>query len=158
MNRNNQQGFTLIELIMVIVILGILAATALPKFCDLSSSARVSTMRGLQGAINSASATAASAYLVAAASSTTTVTSVSLNGAANGVTVNTSGFPDATASGIGAAIQLDNNAFTPTYAANSAVNTTNGTATFQLTARASATCQVSYSPLTGSATLTLTGC
>lgn len=154
MNRYKQQGFTLIELIMVITILGILAATALPKFSDLSSSARVSTMRGLQGAINSAVATTASAYLVASASSATAPTSITLNGGAS-VGVTTNGFPDASATGIGAAIQLDNNAFTPTYATASI---TTGSATFQLANHASATCQISYSAATGVATLTLTGC
>jgi MSHA pilin protein MshA len=49
-----QAGFTLIELVIVIVILGILAATAAPKFVDLTNDAKISVMEGVDGALNSA--------------------------------------------------------------------------------------------------------
>ena len=48
---NNEKGFTLIELIMVIVILGILAAVAVPKFVDLKGDAQNSVRDGVTGAL-----------------------------------------------------------------------------------------------------------
>lgn len=51
----NQKGFTLIELIIVIVVLGILAVTAAPQFMNFSSDARTSTVQGLLGSTKAAS-------------------------------------------------------------------------------------------------------
>ena len=51
--RSNNRGFTLIELVMVIVILGILAAVAIPRFANLSENARESAFQGAIGAVKS---------------------------------------------------------------------------------------------------------
>lgn len=52
--KKSNRGFTLIELIIVIVILGILAVTASPRFLDLTGDARASTVEGLEGSIKGA--------------------------------------------------------------------------------------------------------
>ncbi|TEW55641.1 prepilin-type N-terminal cleavage/methylation domain-containing protein [Psychromonas sp. RZ22] len=52
---HKHKGFTLIELVIVIIILGVLAAVALPKFVSLQSDAKSASLKGLSGAINSAS-------------------------------------------------------------------------------------------------------
>lgn len=100
MNKN--KGFTLIELVVVIVILGILAAVAVPRFADLQGDARNSVVEGALGAVKSASAIAHAKALVSGetgATGTVTLegTSVSL----------VHGYPAETAAGIESAVDLD---------------------------------------------------
>ncbi|GEM80956.1 type II secretion system protein [Vibrio superstes] len=96
-----QDGFTLIELVVVIVILGILAVTAAPRFLNLQSDARVSALQGMKGAMAGAGSIV---YGKAAINGVETVSSSSItNGTATIITVY--GYPEATSAGIGNAVQ-----------------------------------------------------
>jgi MSHA pilin protein MshA len=61
--RNAARGFTLVELVVVITILGILSAFAVPKFLALDGQARIAAVQGLQGSVRSASSLAHSLFL-----------------------------------------------------------------------------------------------
>ncbi|MBT8143433.1 MAG: type II secretion system GspH family protein [Gammaproteobacteria bacterium] len=83
----NESGFTLIELVVVISILGILAAFAIPRFISLEGEARISTTQSLAGSVRSSAALAHGLWLAQSSPA-----SVSMEGA----TVNmTNGYPTA---------------------------------------------------------------
>jgi MSHA pilin protein MshA len=84
MKHNTQQGFTLIELVVVIVILGILAATALPKFVNLQGDAGTAAASGVAGALSSATVLNYSKRLISSgAAGTTAMTSADVCTKAN---------------------------------------------------------------------------
>jgi MSHA pilin protein MshA len=72
--QRNQAGFTLIELIIVIVILGILAVTAAPKFLDFGSDARKSVLQGVKGSLDSAGSLVYGKAIIAGKQSAATAT------------------------------------------------------------------------------------
>jgi MSHA pilin protein MshA len=94
MPRGVQSGFTLIELVVVIVILGILAAFAVPRFARLDGQARLASVRALEGSLRSAAAMTHGLWLTTGSPATVTMEG---SGAIN---MTAAGYPEATALGI----------------------------------------------------------
>ena len=97
---NKHAGFTLIELIMVIVILGVLSAFALPRFADLGGNARTASINGLAASLKAAANIAHAQWLAEGDSTSVLVT---LEGT-DVAMIN--GYPTANAAGIGLAAQV----------------------------------------------------
>lgn len=95
-----QGGFTLIELVVVIVILGILAVTAAPKFLNLQSDARASSLQGLKGAMAGA---AGIVYGKAAINGVEQEKVGAISDGENTISL-VSGYPAPTVAGIGAVV------------------------------------------------------
>lgn len=145
---SSKKGFTLIELIVVIFVLAIIAAMAVPQFITIKSEARTATIEGMRGAINSAVLLSRSKHRISGQTSPIFMDGTSVDVTSNGI-------PCASSGGIGAAL-FTADGFTLGSTTGTACDGS-ATVTYQLTESSSATCQVLFDE-DGTATVTTTGC
>lgn len=132
-----QQGFTIIELIVVIVVLGILAATAIPRFANIGTEARIASIRGVEGSMLSAKEIVRAKWYAAGSSTQATVTSADGTSIAVQTTpANLAGYP--TAAGMASALSVSGNITCNGAGATTICNPTGF-----------ANCTVTYDPATG---------